>query len=299
MTAPVVDVRGLRKRYGSRTVVDGIDLRVEEGEIVGLLGANGAGKTTTVECLQGLRRADAGTVRVLGLDPAVDGAALRRLVGSQQQDSALPDRLRVGEAVELFRRPGSPDPAGLLAAFGLAGRRKAAFGALSGGQRQRLFLVLALLNRPRLVVLDELTQGLDPAARRDVWDAVRALRDGGGTVLLVTHFMDEAEALCDRVVVLRDGRVVDSGTPEELVDRNAPWATVRFSWPAGLDWPELPGVREVRRHGGTVEVHGDRGMVAYVCADLVRQGRVPADLAVVMPDLEAALVGLLTEEVAA
>lgn len=299
MTAPVVDVRGLRKRYGSRTVVDGVDLRVEEGEIVGLLGANGAGKTTTVECLQGLRRADAGTVRVLGLDPAVDGAALRGLVGSQQQDSALPDRLRVGEAVALFRRPGSPDPAGLLAAFGLADRRTTAFAALSGGQRQRLFLVLALLNRPRLVVLDELTQGLDPAARRDVWDAVRALRDGGGTVLLVTHYMDEAEALCDRVVVLRDGRVVESGTPEQLVDRNAPWATVRFSWPAGRPWPALPGVSEVRRAAGVVELHGDRTMVAHAGAELVRHGPVPADLTVRMPDLEAALVGLLTEPVAA
>jgi ABC-2 type transport system ATP-binding protein len=299
MTALVVEVRGLRKAYGGRAVVDGVDLEVGEGEIVGLLGANGAGKTTTVECLQGLRQADGGTIRVLGLDPAVDGTTLRGLIGSQQQDSALPDRLRVGEAVELFRRPGSPRPDGLLAAFGLAGKIRTAFSALSGGQRQRLFLVLALLNRPRLVVLDELTQGLDPAARRDVWDAIRALRDGGSTVLLVTHFMDEAEALCDRVVVLRNGRVVDAGTPRALVDRNAPWATVRFSWPAGLKWPELPGVREVRRTGSTVEVHGDRGMVAYVCAELVRQDQVPADLAVLMPDLEAALVGLLTEEVAA
>ena len=298
MTA-LVEVRGLRKAYGGRVVVDGVDLEVGEGEIVGLLGANGAGKTTTVECLQGLRTADGGTVRVLGLDPAVDGTALRTLVGSQQQDSALPDRLRVGEAVDLFRRPGSPRPDGLLAAFGLDGKRRTAFSALSGGQRQRLFLVLALLNQPRLVVLDELTQGLDPAARRDVWAAVRALRDGGSTVLLVTHFMDEAEALCDRVVVLRDGRVVDAGTPRELVDRNAPWATVRFSWPADRPWPRQRGVREVRRAGGAVEVHGDRGMVAYVCAELVRHGRVPDDLAVVMPDLEAALVGLLSEEVAA
>jgi ABC-2 type transport system ATP-binding protein len=295
----VVDVRGLRKSYGGRAVVDGVDLEVAEGEIVGLLGANGAGKTTTVECLQGLRRADGGTVRVLGLDPAVAGTRLRSLVGSQQQDSALPDRLRVGEAVELFRRPGSPKPDGLLAAFGLAGARRTAFSALSGGQRQRLFLVLALLNRPRLVVLDELTQGLDPAARRDVWDAIRALRDAGSTVLLVTHFMDEAEALCDRVVVLRAGRVVEAGTPEQLVDRNAPWATVRFSWPADRPWPELPGVTDVRRVGGSLELHGDRGMVAYACAELVRQDRVPADLAVLMPDLEAALVGLLTEEVAA
>ena len=298
MTA-LVEVRGLRKAYGGRVVVDGVDLEVGEGEIVGLLGANGAGKTTTVECLQGLRTADGGTVRVLGLDPAVDGTTLRTLVGSQQQDSALPDRLRVGEAVDLFRRPGSPRPDGLLAAFGLDGKRRTAFSALSGGQRQRLFLVLALLNQPRLVVLDELTQGLDPAARRDVWAAVRALRDGGSTVLLVTHFMDEAEALCDRVVVLRDGRVVDAGTPRELVDRNAPWATVRFSWPADRPWRRQRGVREVRRAGGAVEVHGDRGMVAHVCAELVRQGRVPDDLAVVMPDLEAALVGLLSEEVAA
>jgi ABC-2 type transport system ATP-binding protein len=296
MGAAVVEVRGLRKRYGDRMVVDGVDLSVADGEIVGLLGANGAGKTTTVEILQGLRRADGGSVRVLGLDPAVDGTRLRALVGSQQQDSALPDRLRVGEAVELFRRPGSPPAGGLLAAFGLADRRKVAFSALSGGQKQRLFLVLALLNRPRLVVLDELTQGLDPAARRDVWDAIRALRDAGSTVLLVTHYMDEAEALCDRVVVLRGGRVVDFGPPGELVDRHAPWATVRFSW-TGADpgWAALPGVREVRRTGATVELHGDRGMVAHACAELVRRDHVPADLAVLMPDLEAALVDLLTE----
>ncbi|HYT11007.1 MAG TPA: ABC transporter ATP-binding protein [Mycobacteriales bacterium] len=296
MTTPVVQVRGLRKRYGHRTVVDGVDLDVHDGEIVGLLGANGAGKTTTVECLQGLRRADGGSIRVLGLDPAVDGARLRSLIGSQQQDSALPDRMRVAEAIELFRGPRSAPVDGLLSAFGLAGHRRRAFSALSGGQRQRLFLVLALLNRPHLVVLDELTQGLDPAARRDVWDAIRALRDGGTTVLLVTHYMDEAEALCDRVVVMRDGRVIDSGTPAQLVDRNAPWATVRFSWP-GTDfpaWDGLPGVRDVRRTGDTVEVNGDRTMVAYLGADMVRRGRVPTDLAVLMPDLEAALVSLLS-----
>ena len=291
---PVVEVRGLTKRYGGRAVVDGVDLEVAEGEIVGLLGANGAGKTTTVECLQGLRRADGGTVRVLGPDPAVDGPRLRTLNGSQQQESALPDRLRVGEAVSLFRGPRAAPVDGLLAAFGLDGKRRTAFSALSGGQRQRLFLVLALLNRPRLVILDELTQGLDPAARRDVWDAIRALRDGGTTVLLVTHYMDEAEALCDRVVVMRDGRVVDAGTPAQLVHRHAPWASVRFDWPSGApDWRAVTGVRRVERDGTAVEVHGDRPMVAYVCAELVRSGRVPADLAVEMPDLEAALVSLL------
>ena len=290
----VVRVRGLTKRYGGRAVVDGVDLDVGAGEIVGLLGANGAGKTTTVECLQGLRRADGGTVRVLGLDPATDGARLRTLIGCQQQESALPDRLRVGEAVTLFRGPSAAPVDGLLAAFGLAGKRKAAFSALSGGQRQRLFLVLALLNRPRLVILDELTQGLDPAARRDVWDAIRALRDSGTTVLLVTHYMDEAEALCDRVAVMRDGRVVDTGTPAQLVDRHAPWASVRFDWPGpGPDWRAVTGVSRVDRDGTAVEVHGDRAMVAHVCAELVGTGRVPADLTVRTPDLESALVSLL------
>jgi ABC-2 type transport system ATP-binding protein len=295
MTEPMVQVRGLRKRYGERTVVDGLDLDVHEGEIVGLLGANGAGKTTTVECLQGLRRRDGGSVRVLGLDPTVDGPTLRSLIGSQQQDSALPDRMRVAEAIELFRGPRTAAVDGLLSAFGLATRRRTPFSALSGGQRQRLFLVLALLNRPRLVVLDELTQGLDPAARREVWAAIRALRDGGTTTLLVTHYMEEAEALCDRVVVMRDGRVVDSGTPTELVDRNAPWATVRFSLSDGdvRGWTALPGVRDVRRTGNTVEVNGDRTMVAHVAAELVRRGPVPTDLAVLMPDLEAALISLL------
>lgn len=296
MTEPMVQVRGLRKRYGERTVVDGVDLDVHEGEIVGLLGANGAGKTTTVECLQGLRRRDGGSIRVLGLDPTVEGPTLRSLIGSQQQDSALPDRMRVAEAIELFRGPRAAAVDGLLSAFGLASRRRIPFSALSGGQRQRLFLVLALLNRPRLVVLDELTQGLDPAARRDVWDAIRALRDGGTTTLLVTHYMEEAEALCDRVVVMRDGRVVDSGAPTELVDRNAPWATVRFSWSDGdiRAWTSLPGVRDARRTGNTVEVNGDRTMVAHVAAELVRRGPVPTDLAVLMPDLEAALISLLT-----
>jgi ABC-2 type transport system ATP-binding protein len=296
-STPVVEVRDLCKQYGERLVVDHVDLEVAEGHIVGLLGSNGAGKTTTVECIQGLRRAEGGTVRVLGIDPAVDGARLRSLVGSQLQSSALPDRLRVSEAAELFRRRGSPPPGGLLSAFGLAHLGRTPFGALSGGQQQRLFLVLALLNRPRLVILDELTQGLDPAARRDVWEAIRSLRDAGTTVLLVTHYMDEAEALCDQVVVMRAGRVIDAGRPGELVDRHAGWATVQFGCPDRVRWPDglgaVDGVRRVRRHAGRVEVFGDRAMIAHVCADLVRRGNVPDDLSVTMPDLEDALVALL------
>src|SRR5271155_2459940 len=203
----VVTVRGLRKAYGDRVVVDGLDLDVPAGEIVGLIGANGAGKTTTVECIQGLRKPDAGILRVLGYDPVTQAGELRPLIGSQLQDSALPDRLRVAEAVGLFSTARARDGDELLERFGLAARRRSAFASLSGGERQRLFLVLALLNRPRLVILDELTQGLDPAARRDVWAAIRQLNEDGTTVLLVTHEMDEAESLCNQVLVMRAGRL--------------------------------------------------------------------------------------------
>ncbi len=299
MSEQVVAVRGLRKVYGGRVVVDGIDLDVSDGEVVGLIGANGAGKTTTVECLQGLRRPDAGTVRVLGLDPVRQADRVRARLGSQLQDSALPDRLKVDEAVSLFAGPGAGDGTSLLEQFGLLARRRSVFGSLSGGERQRLFLVLALLNRPRLVVLDELTQGLDPAARRGVWAAVRQLRDIGTTVLLVTHELDEAEALCDRVVAMRAGRVLDAGTPRALVARHAGWASVRFT-PAADRADELaarmaavPGARAVRVDAGGIVVDGERRMVAHVGAVLVALDAVPDDLHVQLPDLEAALLHLL------
>ena len=279
-------------------VVDGLDLDVPAGEIVGLIGANGAGKTTTVECIQGLRKPDGGQLSVLGYDPVRRAAELRPLIGSQLQDSALPDRLRVAEAVELFSTPRARDGGELLERFGLSQRRRSAFSSLSGGERQRLFLVLALLNRPRLVILDELTQGLDPAARRSVWAAVRQLHDEGTTVLLVTHEMDEAEALCGRVVVMRAGRVLDAGAPADLVDRHASTAAIRFSMPdppAGLLdlLRRLDGVREVERAGARVTVRGSRHIIAYVGAALVRWGSVPADLSVHVPSLEDALLGLL------
>src|SRR4051812_16893850 len=294
-TEPVVTVRGLRKAYGDRVVVDNLDLDVSAGEVVGLIGANGAGKTTTVECIQGLRRPDAGMLRVLGYDPAREPERLRALVGSQLQDSALPDRLRVAEAVELFATSTARDGAELLDRFGLGARHRSAFASLSGGERQRLFLVLALLNRPRLVILDELTQGLDPAARRDVWTAVAQLRDEGTTVLLVTHELDEAEALCGRVVAMRGGRVLDQGTPAELVSRHARWVTVQFGLPTDPDATDslrrLPGVAEVTREGDQVTVHGERQIIAQVGAWLVARGHpVPADLRVDVPDLEAALL---------
>jgi ABC-2 type transport system ATP-binding protein len=301
----VVTVRGLRKAYGTRIVVESLDLDVRAGEVVGLLGANGAGKTTTVECIQGLRRADAGSLTVLGYDPGTQAAQLRPLLGSQLQDSGLPDRLRVAEALRLFATPDARDGDELLEQFGLAARRRSVFSSLSGGERQRLFLVLALLNRPRLVILDELTQGLDPAARREVWAAVRRLHDAGTTVLLVTHEVDEAEALCDQVFVMRAGRVIDTGTPAELVNRYARTATVRFALPAlaaGLpgqpmvlldELRQLDGVRELEWGGADVTVRGERRIIANVGASLVRHSMVPDDLSVHVPSLEDAVLTLL------
>ena len=304
---PVVSVRGLTKSYDGRVVVDRLDLDVGSGEVVGLIGANGAGKTTTVECLQGLRRPEAGHVRVLGLDPSRDADRLRPQIGSQLQSSALPDRLRVSEAIALFAGSEAADADGLLEQFGLAHRRRSAFGGMSGGERQRLFLVLALLNRPRLVILDELTQGLDPAARREVWSAIAQLRDVGTTVLLVTHELAEAEALCQRVVAMRDGRVLDQGTPAELVARHGGGATVRFGISPVSDVAtaavlpalnRLPGVHAVTREDGQVVVRGDREVIAYVGAWLVaRPDPIPLDLRVDVPDLEAALLTLLDQPV--
>lgn len=214
----VIEVTDLRKVYAGVTAVDGVTLSVGRGEVFGVLGPNGAGKTTTVECVAGLRRPDGGRVRVLGLDPAVDPAAVRARVGVQLQQAALPDRLRVGEAMAIFasayNRRGAVDA--LLADWGLDGKRRAPFATLSGGQRQRLFIALALLGDPEVVVLDELTTGLDPSARRDTWALVRRLRAAGVTVMLVTHAMDEAEALCDRLVVIVDGRVAAAGSPAEV-----------------------------------------------------------------------------------
>jgi ABC-2 type transport system ATP-binding protein len=296
----VVTVRGLRKAYGNRVVVDGLDLDVPAGEIVGLLGANGAGKTTTVECVQGLRKPDGGSLRVLGFDPVSEAGRLRPHLGSQLQESGLPDRLRVSEAVSLFGSPrGGSDGSALLDQFGLGARRRSAFATLSGGERQRLFLVLALLNKPRLVILDELTTGLDPAARRGVWTAMRQLNEGGTTVLLVTHEVDEAQALCDRVIVMRSGRVLDAGAPADLVNRHAAVATVRFTLPpgspAGLldELGRLDGVSGVDRDGTMVTIRGHRRIVAHVGAALVRWSSVPDDLSVRVPSLEDAMIELI------
>ena len=299
-----VAVTALRKSYGDTHAVADVSLTVETGEIVGILGPNGSGKTTTVECIQGLRRADGGSIEVFGHDPRVDERAVRALVGSQLQESALPDRLRVWEALHLFSTlaPGGPDWRQLLADWGLQEHRDQAFGDLSGGQQQRLLVALALVNDPPLVFLDEMTTGLDPAARRVAWELIGAVRDRGTTVVLVTHFMDEAERLCDRLVVIAGGRVVAEGTPRELVAAHTSGATVRFTIDADgsteaaddLDGiRRIPGVADVARVGDAVTVTGTGPLLARVAHALVERGHEPEDLRVELPTLEEVYLGLV------
>ena len=217
---PAIDIRNLRKTFGEHVAIDHVDLRVEEGEIFGILGPNGAGKTTTVECLTGMMQPDGGQIRVLGLDPTTETASLRQVVGYQLQAIELPDDMRVGEALRLFAAF-YPDPANideLLETVGLHAHRTKAFSSLSGGQKQRLSIALALVGNPRIAVLDELTTGLDPQGRRDVWALIENIRKKGVTILLVTHFLDEAETLCDRLAVISHGRTIAFGTSSELID---------------------------------------------------------------------------------
>jgi ABC-2 type transport system ATP-binding protein len=300
----VLRIEDLHKSYGRVPAVDGVDLTVARGEIVGVLGPNGSGKTTTVECAYGLRRADSGTIRVCGLDPQAEPDRVARLVGTQLQDSALPDRMRVGEALHLFaalaRTP--VNEAEALERWGLSAKRRAGFGSLSGGQRQRLLVALALVGRPRLVFLDEMTTGLDPNARREVWDLIEQVRRGGTTVVLVTHFMDEAHRLCDRIAVLRRGRKVAEGTPADIVDRYGGGATARFTVPPGGSVPaldRLPGVLGVDRADGRIEVRGRGPFLVSLGHALACGGLPDVELDVRRPSLEDAYLSLVGEEEAA
>ena len=292
----VIEVEGLHKAYGGHVAVEDVGLEVRAGEIFGLLGPNGAGKTTTVECLQGLRRRGRGRVRVLGLDPEGDGDRLRRRIGSQLQSSALPDRLRVGEALWLFARDqdGAPPLDQLGRRWGLERLWRRPFAKLSGGEQQRLFIALALVNRPEVVFFDELTTGLDPQARRATWELVRRVRDDGATVVLVTHFMEEAEQLCDRVAIVDQGRVVATGTPPELVARGDAGQRVSFTWPgADAAWlSQLDGVERVTRRADAVEVMGNGPLAVRVAAALAGRGVAPADFRTHHPDLEDVFLAL-------
>ena len=262
----VIEVRDLRKVYQHFVAVDAISFEVRRGEIFGLLGSNGAGKTTTVECVQGLRTPTSGTVRMLGHDPKTEAGALRGRVGCQLQESRLPDHLKVWEAVDLFASftPGAADPDVLLEAVGSRRQARRHVCQPLRGQRQRLFIALALLSGPEVVFLDEMTTGLDPAARRVAWGLIEQVRDGGATVVLVTHFMDEAERLCDRVAVMDAGKIVALDAPRRLVARYDPLEEVVFTCDRDdLEWLlRVPGARSYERRGRRVVLYGTGPLLA-------------------------------------
>jgi ABC-2 type transport system ATP-binding protein len=293
----VIEVHGLHKRYRDQIAVRDVSFGVEEGEIFGVIGPNGAGKTTTMECIEGLRSADGGTISVFGLDPQRDRTALRRVLGVQLQASELPEKMRVGEAVELFASfyPAPADPGELIERWGLGAKRKTAFGKLSGGQKQRLSIVLALVGNPRVAILDELTTGLDPQARRDTWEAIEQIREAGVTVVLVTHFMEEADRLCDRIAVIDAGRVVAIDTPAGLVASLPAGQRLRFRPSRPFDdavLTALPGVASVRRRGEQVEVTGSGELLAAVTSTLARHKVVVVDLRVDQAALDDAFLAL-------
>ncbi len=293
----VIEVQHLHKSYGSTVAVDDVSFTVQRGEIFGILGRNGAGKTTTVECIEGLRTPGQGTIRVLGLDPRRDRDELTQRVGVQLQHSELPERLRVAEAVKLYssfyRNPA--DWRALLDLLGLAGQQATRYGQLSGGQQQRLSIALALLGSPEVAVLDELTTGLDPQARRDTWRLIEGIRDRGVTIVLVTHFMAEAERLCDRVALIDKGRVVALDTPAGLTERSRPEQRIQFrpSVPFGDQLlTSLPDVTSVIHRGDVVVVTGTGNVLSAVTSVLARSQIVAGQLRLEQASLEDAFVAL-------
>ncbi len=298
----VVQVQNLRKVYGQVVAVDDVSLEVQLGEIFGMVGPNGAGKTTTIECIEGLRHPDGGKISVLGLDPQHDGQGLRARIGVQSQQSALPDRLQVWEAFDLFASfyPQTIEWRPLADRLGLADKLRAPFGKLSGGQKQRLSIGLALLNDPELVFLDELTTGLDPQARRATWDLVRDIRAQGKTVFLTTHFMEEAERLCDRVAIMDHGRIVALDTPENLIRSLGVENRVVFNVEASIALEPLravPGVTRIEQIGERVVIYG-RGedVVANVVRALTAERVRFRDLRTDEPTLEDVFLALTGRE---
>ncbi len=301
LAIPAIEVKALAKSYGRLKAVDGISFGVGAGEIFGMVGPNGAGKTTTIECLEGMRSPDGGEIRVLGLDPRKDGHELRERIGVQLQQSSLPEDMKVWEALDLFasyyRKPAAWKP--LLERLEIADKKNARFSKLSGGQKQRLFIALALVNDPELVFLDELTTGLDPHARRSMWDLVRGIRERGRTVFLTTHYMEEAEHLCDRVLVIDHGCIVALDSPANLVRGLKSEVRILFTAGSGFDPASLeglPGVSRVERIGERVMVagQGDR-LICLVINALDAQGVRFRDLRTEQPDLEDVFLALTAE----
>jgi ABC-2 type transport system ATP-binding protein len=286
-----VHVEAIRKAYGATVAVDDVSFAVQPGEIFGLIGPNGAGKTTTMECIEGLRTPDRGLVAVLGLSPTRDRHLLQERIGVQLQEAQLQKRIKVWEAVafwaSLYRKPANGDV--LIEQLGLSDKRNAWFMTLSGGQKQRLFIALALINDPELVFLDELTTGLDPQARRAIWELVRGIRQRGKTVLLTTHLMEEAERLCDRVAIIDHGRIVDIGPPDELVRRHCPERTVVLATDdsgAPTLFSAIPDVQSVTREGSVVTIRGRADLVTQVIGCVAEHRMNVTDFRTEVPTLE-------------
>jgi ABC-2 type transport system ATP-binding protein len=289
---PVIQVLGIRKTYGATVAVSDVSFEVNEGEIFGLIGPNGAGKTTTMECVEGVRRPDCGAISILGLDPFRDVYRLQNRIGVQLQQAQLQKRIKVWEAVDLWASlyTKAVDGDQLLEQLGLANKRSAWFMTLSGGQKQRLFIALALINDPEIVFLDELTTGLDPQSRRVIWELVRGIRDRGKTVFMTTHLMEEAERLCDRVAIIEHGKIIDIGSPEELVRRHCPTRTVVLAADGALVEERLrtiPSVEIVTRRDSqfTIQGLGD-GFVTEVIQCLSENRIRVTDFRTVLPSLE-------------
>ena len=293
----VIEVQHLHKSYGGTVAVNDVSIIVQEGEIFGILGRNGAGKTTTVECIEGLREPDRGEISVLGLNPRRDRAELTQRLGVQLQHGQLPDRIQVAEALRLYgsfyRNPA--DGRALMEMLGIADKAKTSFAKLSGGQKQRLSIALALIGNPQVAVLDELTTGLDPQARRDTWELIENIRARGVTIVLVTHFMEEAERLCDRVALIDAGRVVATDTPAALTRRIEAGQRFQFRVSGPLDdglLAGLPEVTSVSRRDGLVLVTGSGNALGAVMSVLARNGTVAEQLRVEQASLEDAFLAL-------
>ena len=299
---PALRVDNLQKAYGSVVAVRDLSFEVSAGEIFGVVGPNGAGKTTTIECLEGIRRPDRGTISVLGLELDRNEAKLRQRVGVQLQQAALPARIRVWEALDLYASfyDRSVDWKPLLESLGLAEKKNTAFAQLSGGQKQRLFIALALVNDPELIFLDELTTGLDPQARRAMWELVRNIRERGKTVVLTTHFMEEAERLCDRVAILDQGCIVALDSPGNLINRYGGDNRIRFKADAGCEagLQTLNGVNRVDRDGDWVTVQGiGDSLAGEVVAALSESGFSARELRTGQATLEDVFLALTGKEI--
>ena len=289
---PVIQVSQVRKSYGRTVAVAEVSFEVNEGEIFGLIGPNGAGKTTTMECIEGLRKPDRGSIAVLALDPFRDVYELQSRIGVQLQQAQLQKRIKVWEAVDLWAtlyQKKTADGDRLLEQLGLQEKRNAWFMNLSGGQKQRLLIALALINDPEVVFLDELTTGLDPQSRRAIWDLVRGIRERGKTVFLTTHLMEEAERLCDRVAIMEHGRIIDIDTPANLVLRHCPERTVviEVSDPGAAErFKLIPCVERVERNGNQFMIYGRGDLVTEVIHCVSENRMRVADFRAILPNLE-------------